>query len=334
MQFGHISRRDLVTVLGGVAVAWPLAARAQQSAIPMIGFLHSNIASTQTHVLAAFRQGLKESGYVEGQNLAIEYRWAENEYDRLPELATDLVRRQVAVIVSGGGSPSALAAKAATSTIPIVLAFGGDPVRLGLVASLNRPGGNITGVTFLTTELEAKRLDVLCELVPQAKTVAYLSPETTRTVSAQDMLRDMLATAAKLGRQLAIVEARSERDYEAAFATFIERRSGALVVGSSPIFFSDRHKLVALTARHKLPAIYQLREYAVDGGLMSYGASDSEAFRVGGRYVGQILKGAKPADLPVEQSSRFELVINMKTAKALGLDVPPILLIRADELIE
>ena len=326
-------RRDFITVLGGAA-ARPLVARAQQPAMPVIGFLDSRSPDTISDLLREFRQGLKAAGYVEGQNVAIEYRWAENENNRLPELATDLVRRQVAVIVSGGGAPSALAAKAATSTIPIVLVFGSDPVRLGLVASLSRPGGNITGVTFVTSELVAKRLDLLCELVPQATTIAYLSPETGRTVTTQDMSHDMLAAAAKLGRQLVVVEARSDRDYEAAFATFVERRSGALVVGSSSIFDGDRDRLVALAARHKLPAIYQVREYALAGGLMSYGASYGPAFRMGGRYVGQVLKGVKAANLPVEQSSLFEFVINMKTAKALALDVPPTLLIRADELIE
>ena len=324
-------RREFITLLGGAA-AWPLAARAQQPAMPVVGFLHYGLSAPHAHVLAAFRQGLKESGFVEGQNVAIEQRWAENQLDRLPELAAELVRRQVAVILSGGGAASALAAKAATSTIPIVLAFGSDPVQLGLVASLSRPGGNVTGATFLATELMAKRLDLLRELVPQATTIAYLAD--TRSVTGQGMLRDMLAAAATLGRQLAVVEARSDRDFEPAFPAFVERQAGALVVGASPLFDSNRDQLVALAARHKLPAIYQAREYALDGGLMSYGASYGDAFRLGGRYVGQILKGANPADLPVEQLSRFELVINMKTAKTLGLDVPPTLLIRADELIE
>ena len=324
-------RREFIALLGGAA-AWPVAARAQQPAMPVVGFLHYGLSAPHAHVLAAFRQGLKESGFVEGQNVAIEQRWAENQLDRLPELAAELVRRQVAVILSGGGAASALAAKAATSTIPIVLAFGSDPVQLGLVASLSRPGGNVTGATFLATELMAKRLDLLRELVPQATTIAYLAD--TRSVTGQGMLRDMLAAAATLGRQLAVVEARSDRDFEPAFPAFVERQAGALVVGASPLFDSNRDQLVALAARHKLPAIYQAREYALDGGLMSYGASYGDAFRLGGRYVGQILKGANPADLPVEQLSRFELVINMKTAKTLGLDVPPTLLIRADELIE
>jgi putative ABC transport system substrate-binding protein len=308
-----------------------VVARAQQATMPVIGFMHAGAPDAYAFIVAAFRQGLNESGYVEGQNLAIEYRWANNENDRLPELAADLVRRQVAVLVSGGGVPSALAAKAATSTKPIVVIFGADPVRLGLVASLSRPGGNVTGVTFLTAELMAKRLQLLGELVPHA-TIAYLAD--LRSVVGQGMLTDMLAAAGKLGRQLTVVEARSERDFEPAFATFAERQAGALVVGSSPLFDSSHDKLVALAARHKLPAIYQARQYVEDGGLMSYGTSYRDAFRLGGRYVAQILKGVKPADLPFEQSSRFEFVINMKTAKALGLDVPPALLIFADELIE
>jgi putative ABC transport system substrate-binding protein len=290
------------------------------------------LPNSHAHVVSAFRQGLKQSGYVEGQNVAIEYRWAENQNDRLPELAIDLVRRQVAVLVSAGGAPSALAAKGATSTIPIVLVFGSDPVKLGLVASLSRPGGNVTGVTFITTELMAKRLDLLRELIPQANTVAYLAD--LRSIAGEDMLRDMQAAASTLKLQLAVMEARNDRDFEPAFAAFIERQASALVVGASSLFDSNRDKLVALAARHKLPAIYQAREYVSDGGLMSYGASYADAFRLGGLYVGQILKGVNPGDLPVEQSVRIETVINLKTAKALDLEVPLSLLIRADELIE
>src|SRR2546425_2712845 len=327
-------RRDFIKVIAGAAAAWPLAARAQQPALPVVGFLHQGFAGPYAHVLAAFRQGLKQSGYVEGQNVAIESRWANNEIDRLPELAADLVRRQVAVIVAAGGAPSALATKAATSTIPIVLAFGSDPVRLGLVASFSRPGGNVTGVTFRTTELMAKRLDLLRELLPQATTLAYLAGDQRNNVVAQEQLSDILAAAGSLGRHIAVVEARSDRDFAAAFASFAERRAGGLVVGASTLFDSNRDKLVALAARHNMPAIYQAREYALDGGLMSYGASYGDAFRLAGLYVGQILKGAKAADLPVEQSTRFELVVNLKTAKALGLEVPLSLLIRADELIE
>ena len=326
-------RREVISLLGGAAVACPLAVRAQQPAMPVIGFLLPGVVSAYTDLLAAFRQGLKESGYVEGRNAAIEYRWANDENDRLPELAADLVRRRVAVIVLSGGPAPALAAKAATSTIPIVVVLGTDPVRTGLVASLNRPGGNITGVYFLSRELGPKRLDLVRELVPQATTVAYLA-EDQRTEAAEETMRDMLAAAGALGRQLAVVEARSDRDFEPAFATFVERRAGALVVSVGPLFNNHRDQLVALAARHKLPAIYYFRQFTLDGGLMSYGASIGEAFRLGGRYVAQILKGVKPADLPLQQSSRFELVINMKTAKTLGLDVPPTLLIRADELIE
>jgi putative ABC transport system substrate-binding protein len=327
-----MKRRQFIALLGGAAAAWPLAAHAQQSAMPVIGFLHAAFPGPYTQQLVAFRQGLKQSGYVEGQNVAIEYRWANNENDRLPELAADLVRRQVALIVAAGGPPSALAAKTATSTIPIVLVFGADAVRLGLVASLNRPGGNITGVTFLTTELMAKRLELLRELIPHATTVAYLVDP--RSVTGQEMLRDTLAAAGVLGRQIAVVEARSDRDFEPAIATFVERQAGALVVGPSQLFDSNRDQLLALAARHKIPAIYQAREYVLDGGLMSYGASYGDAYRVGGLYVGQILKGDKPANLPVQQATKFELVINLKTARTLGLEVPLSLMIRADELIE
>jgi putative ABC transport system substrate-binding protein len=331
MLFHRLRRREFITFLGGATVAWPLAARAQP-AMPVIGFLHVAFPDPYTQQLVAFRQGLKQSGYVEGQNVAIEYRWANNENDRLPELAADLVRRQVALIVAVGGAPSALAAKAATSTIPIILVFGADPVQLGLVASLNQPGGNVTGVTFLTTELMAKRLELLRELIPQATTVAYLAD--LRSVVGQEMLHGMLAAAGMLGRQIVVVEARSDRDFEPAFATFVERQAGALVIGASSLFDSNRDQLVALAARHKMPAIYQTREYVLDGGLMSYGASYGDAYRLGGLYVGQILKGEKPANLPVQQATKVELVINLKTAKALGLEVPLSLMIRADEMIE
>jgi putative ABC transport system substrate-binding protein len=327
-----VRRRDFIKVMAGTAVARPLAARAQQPAMPVVGFLHVAFPGPYTQQLLAFRQGLKQSGYVEGQNVAIEYRWANNENDRLPELAADLVRRQVTVIVAAGGPSSALAAKAATSTIPIVLVFGADAVRLGLVASLNRPGGNVTGVTFLTTELMAKRLELLRELIPQATTVAYLA-DLRSPVTGPEMLRDTLAAAGVLGRQIAVVEARSDRDFEPAFATFVERQAGALVVGPSQLFDSNRDQLVALAASHKMPAIYQAREYVLDGGLMSYGASQVDAFRVGGLYAGQILKG-EPANLPVQQATKVELVINLKTAKALGLEVPLSLMIRADEIME
>jgi putative ABC transport system substrate-binding protein len=325
-------RRDFIKAITGSAAAWPLAARAQQPAMPVIGFLHSQSPDGYTAVLASFRQSLKEAGFVEGQNLAIEYRWASDQLDRLPALAADLVGRRVAVIVAGGGPPSTLAAKSATATIPIVLVTGSDPVALGLVASLNRPGGNVTGVTFITSRLAGKRLDLLCELVPQATTVAYFSDPRFQT--AAEETNDVLVAARTLGRQVFVVEARSDSDFEAAFATLVQRGAGALLVGAFPLFTSNRDKLVALAARHKIPAVYQNRDYALDGGLMSYGASQVDAFRLGGTYVGKILKGAKPADLPVQQSTRFELVINLKTAKALGLDPPPKLLALANEVIE
>src|SRR6516164_7201267 len=331
MEFNPLKRREFITLVGGAA-AWPLAARAQQAAIPVIGFLHVAFPGPYVQQLAAFRQGLKQSGYIEGQNVALESRWANNENDRLPELAADLIRRQVTVIVAAGGPASALAAKAATSTIPIVLVFGADPVRLGLAASLNLPGGNVTGVTFLTTELMPKRLELLHELVPRATTIAYLAD--VRSVSGQELVHDTVAAAGVLGRQIAVVEARSERDFESAFATFADRRAGALVVAASQLFDSNRDQLVTLAARHKMPAIYQAREFVSAGGLMSYGASYGEAFRLGGLYVGQILKGEKPANLPIQQATKVELVINLKTAKALGLEVPLSLMIRTDEMIE
>jgi putative ABC transport system substrate-binding protein len=327
-----VRRREFITLLGGAAVAGPFAARAQQPPMPVVGFLHVAFPGPYAQQLVAFRQGLKQSGYVEGQNVAIEYRWAQNEYERLPELVADLIRRRVALIVAAGGPPSALAAKAATSTIPIVLIFGADPVRLSLVDSLNRPGGNVTGITFLTTELMAKRLELLRELIPQATTIAYLAD--ARTVTSEEMLRDALAAGGALGRELAVVAARSDRDFEPAFSTFVERQAGALVVAPSQLYDSNRDQLVALAARYKIPAIYQAREYVVDGGLMSYGASYGDTFRVGGLYVGQILKGEKPSHLPFQQATKLELVINLKTAKALGLEVPLSLMIRADEMID
>jgi putative ABC transport system substrate-binding protein len=328
-----MNRRELITLLGGTAAAWPLAARAQQPAVPVIGFLHIATPEPFASALAGFRQGLKEAGYVEGQSLAIEYRWANNDVERLPGLAADLVRRQVGVIFSAGGSLPAFAAKAATSTIPIVLVFAGDPVKLGLVASLNRPGGNVTGVTSIGAELGGKRLGLLREMVPQATTVAFLVDPRSPSVE-ENTSGDVLAAARALGWQVIVVEARSDRDLEAAFATLVERRAGALVVNNNPLFNVNRNRLVALAARHKIPAIYVTRESALAGGLMSYGASQPDQYRLGGVYVGRILKGEKPADLPVQQATRLEFVINLKTAKALEIDIPPILLTLADEVIE
>jgi putative ABC transport system substrate-binding protein len=328
-----MNRREFITILGGAAATWPLVSRAQQASVPVIGFLHVAFPDRYMQQLGAFRQGLKQAGYVEGQNLAVEYRWANNEVDRLAEMAVDLVRHGVALIVAAGGPTSALAAKAAAaSTVPVVVVFGADPVQLGLVESLNRPGGNVTGVTFLTTVLMAKRLDLLRELIPRATTIAYLTD--LRAGASSGLLRDTVAAAATLGLKLIVGEVRSERDFESAFSTFVEGKAGALLVAPSQLFDSNRDRVLTLAARYKLPAIYQAREFVVDGGLMSYGAPYSDTFRVGGLYAGQILKGEKAATLPFQQATRLELVINMRTAKALGLEVPLSLMIRADEITE
>jgi putative ABC transport system substrate-binding protein len=327
----HIRRREFVFTLGGAAVAWPLAARAQQPTMPVIGFF--GWGSPERDV-AAFRQGLAEAGYVEGRNLSIEYRWAEGQYSRLPILAADLVRRQVAVIVASGSTGMALAAAQATSTIPIVVAAGGNPVEYGLVASLARPGSNVTGVTLISTELAGKRLDLLHEMVPQATTVAYLSGG-PRFLKFENEASSVLEAAGALGRQVIVVEARSDGDIEAAFATLVQRQAGALMVGVVPHFTYNSNKIVALAARHKIPAMYPFPIYAFRGGLMSYGADFLGMLRQVGRdYVSKILMGAKPADLPLQRPNKFELVINLKTAKALGLDVPDRLLALADEVIE
>ena len=282
--------------------------------------------------MAAFRQGLSETGYVEGQNVAIEYRWAEGRYDRLPALAADLVGRKVDVIVTSGGDPAALAAKNATSTIPIVFTVGGDPVAAGLVASLARPGGNLTGVSILAVELMPKRLELLSELVPQARVIALLV--NPNNPNAERIMRDVQEAARAKGVQLHILKAGTESEIDAAFASLVQLQAGALVVGADPFFNSRREQLVALAARHAVPAIYEWREFAAAGGLISYGASLTAAYRQVGIYAGKILKGAKPADLPVQQPTTFELVVNLKTAKALGLTVPPSILARADEVIE
>jgi putative tryptophan/tyrosine transport system substrate-binding protein len=326
-----IPRRNFITLLGSTAVAWPLAAHAQQSAMPVIGFLHGSLPKVEALYVVGFRQSLKEAGYIEGRNVAIEFRWAENHYDRLPALAAELVGRRVAVIVTGTPA-AALAAKAATTTIPIVFAIGPDPVKLGLVASLNRPGGNVTGVSFLANALEAKRLGLLHDLVPQATVIGVLlNPD---NASAETQLRELEEAARALGLPLHVANASSERDFDSAFASFVQHGAGALVVGTDAFFASRRELLVALAARNAVPAIYFSREVAETGGLMSYGASITDAFRQVGVYAGKILKGAVPADLPVMQSVKFEFVINLKTAKALGLTVPPGILAIADQVIE
>jgi len=323
-------RKFLATLLGGAA-AWPLAASAQQPAIPVIGFLNGASLDGYRPMVAAFRRGLQESGYVEGGNVAIEYRWGDNQIDRLPALAADLVHRQVTVIAATT-TPAALAAKAATTTIPIVFEMGGDPIRLGLVASLNRPGGNVTGVTQLYVEVMPKRLELAHELVPTATIIAALVNPTNPNT--ETILRDLQAAARILGVQLHVLHASTERDLETVFATLAQLRAGALVIGPDAIFNGWAEQLAALTVQHAVPAIFERRAFAAAGGLMSYGGNTEESYRQAGVYTGRILKGEKPDDLPVHQSTKVELIINLKTAKALGIDMPATLLARADEVIE
>jgi putative ABC transport system substrate-binding protein len=330
--FNRLRRREFITLVGGAAAAWPVVARAQQPAMPVIGFLGTASASPFAHLIAGFRQGLKETGYVEGQNVAIDFRWAEGQYDRVPALAADLVRRQVAVIVAVGGETSAFAAKAATTTIPIVFNVAGDPVKVGLVASLSRPGGNATGVNTFTTELAAKRLGLLHELIPTALLIAVLVNPNFSPAAAN--AREVEVAARVTGQKILLLKADSESGIDAAFATIGQMRPGALLVAADPFFNSRRDQIVALAARHTIPAVYEWREFAAAGGLMSYGTNLVDAYRQQGIYAGRILKGEKPADLPVMQLTKFELVINLKTAKALGIKISDNLLSLADEVID
>jgi putative ABC transport system substrate-binding protein len=324
-------RRKFITLVGG-AVAWPFAVRAQQLAMPLIGFLNSQSASSFSHLVAGFQQGLREAGFLEGQNIQIEYRWAEGQSEQLPALANDLVRRGITVLVATGGEPAALAAKDSTQTIPIVFLIGGDPVKMGLVASMNRPGGNVTGLTLLSTEIERKRLALLQELLPKASLIAVLiNPDFPAT---ENRRRDVLEAASRMGLKTIVVSASSESQFEPAFTTAVEQRADALMVFADPFFNSRRDQLAALAARYKIPAIYEFREYALAGGLMSYGANIVELYREVAHYAGRILRGAKPSDLPIMQPTKFDFVINQKVARGLALEVPDKLLALADEVIE
>jgi putative ABC transport system substrate-binding protein len=324
-------RRAFISLLGGAAAAWPLAARAQQPAMPVIGFLNTRSPQDAAHLATAFRRGLSEHGFVDGQNVTIDFRWADGQYDRLPALAAELVRRSVKVLAATGGDPAALAAKAATSTIPIVF-ITSDPVKLGLVASYNRPGGNATGINLLTNTMEPKRLGILRDLMPQASTIAALVDPRFPTAGIQS--RDIEEAGHAIGIQTEVFHASTDSEVNAAFQSIAQRRLPALLVSGSPFFDTRRSNLITLAAQYKLPTIYQFREYAMDGGLMSYGVNITDAYRQVGVYAGRILNGAKPADLPVLQPTKFEFLINLKTAKALGVTISDNLLSLADEVIE
>ena len=328
-----MKRREFITLLGGTAAMWPLAARAQQRVKPVVGFLGSASPDLYAIRLRAFHQGLKEAGYVEGQNLAIEYRWAEGHNNRLPLLAAELVHRQVDVIVAGGGTPSAVAAKAATAIIPIVFAVGSDPVKIGLVASLTRPGGNLTGITGLQVEVGPKRLELLRELMPKATIIALLV-NPTNPVNAEAFTRALKAAASTFGLQLHVLQASTEQDFDLVFAALVQLRADALVVMPDNFFTTRSEQLGALTLRHAVPAIFEYRPFVAAGGLISYGSDETEYYRLVGIQAGKILKGEKPADLPVIQSTKVELIINLKTARALGIAVPQSVQSRADEVIE
>jgi putative tryptophan/tyrosine transport system substrate-binding protein len=325
-------RREFITRLGSAAATWPLAARAQQPSMPVVGFISSRSPDESASAVVAFRQGLAEAGYVEGQNVEITFRWAEGHYDRLPMMAADLARRQVTAILATGGNPPVFAVKVATATIPIVFIIGSDPVEVGFVASLNRPGGNITGVSLFTSVLVAKRLELLRELVPAATIIAFLvNPDNS---NAQPDTAVMQAAAARLGQKLIVLSARTDQDIDLAFASLGQQQATALVVNTDAFFLTRRNQLASLEARYAIPTIHDLREYIAAGGLVSYGTNLADAYRQGGTYVGRILKGEKPHSLPVMQPTKFDLVINLKTARALGLEIPPSVLALADEVIE
>ena len=328
-----MKRREFITLLGGAAAAWPLAARAQQATMPVIGFLHPGFPEANAGLLAAFRKGLAETGFAEGRNVAIEFRWAYGDNSRLADLAADLVQRPVAVIVTPIGTATALAAKAATATIPIVFSAGTDPVKAGIVPSLRRPGGNITGVNYMAAELGTKRLGLLHELVPRAERIAHLV-NPANPVPAEMLIKDAEAAASVIGRHVEVFNAATSREIETAFAALVQNRADALVVGAEPLFIDRRVQIVILATRHLLPTIYFLREFVEIGGLMSYGASDLSRYREVGVYTGRVLKGEKPADMPVVQPTKFELLINLPTARAIGIVVPQSLLAQADEVIE
>ena len=323
-------RRAFITLVGGAAAAWPLTTRAQQPTMPMVGFLRSTSAAGSAHLVRAFRQGLGVANFLEGENVAVEYRWADDQRDRLPSLAADLIRRQAAVIVVNGNAVHAVTA--ASTTIPIVFTTGQDPVRTGLVPSISRPGGNVIGIVFTVIDLIAKQLGLLHELVPKAAVIAVLADPNQPEHELE--LREVEGAGRAIGRQILIVKATNEREFVAAFTSIVSAKAGALLVRGGPVFLTQRRQLTTLAARHGLPASYVSREYAEVGGLMSYGPSLTDAYRRAGAYVGRILKGEKPGDLPVELATRFDLVINLATAKALGFDIPPMLLARADEVIE